>query len=78
MLEKEAQFLLTSFSSAMPYLVYPDELRQLVNRERGASDSVESFVANLKKKISETTDTTRRTDGQIFLNELRRALQSKI
>ena len=78
MLEREAQMLFTSLSSAMPYLVYPDELRELIKREMELSDSVESFVENFKKKISETSDPTRKTDGHIFLNELRRSVQTKI
>ncbi|GAH98171.1 unnamed protein product, partial [marine sediment metagenome] len=38
----------------------------------GESTNVEAFIEEIRRSISEKADTTRKTDGQIFLNELRR------
>lgn len=40
----------------------------------GESPSVEAFVDKFRQMIPGEADTTRRTDGQIFMNELRRRL----
>ena len=77
MMEKEANLILDSFSSAMPYLEHPEELKELIQREIKASDSVEKFIGNFEEKISAINDVTRRTDSNIFLNELRRAIHAK-
>lgn len=74
MQEAEAEFVRDTFSSVMPYLVYSQELRDLIEKVSGESPNIEAFIDRLKQVISEKTDTTRRTDGQIFLNELRRRL----
>jgi len=73
MQEAEAKIVRDSFSLVMPYLAYPQELRSLIERTLGESASIEVFIEVLKRSISEV-DTTRKTDGQIFLNELRRRL----
>lgn len=75
MLEKDAKLVMASFTSAMPYIVYPGELRELIEKELADCDCMETFVENVRKKFSEKYDITRKTDGQIFLNELRRQTQ---
>jgi len=74
MQEAEAKLVRDSFSSVMPYLVYPQELRSLIERTLGESVGIEVFIEGLRQAISAEADTTRKTDGQIFLNELRRRL----
>ncbi len=74
MQEAEAKLIRDSFSSVRPYLAYPQELRSLIEQNIDESASVEKFIEELKQNISEKLDTTRKTDKQIFLNELRRHL----
>ncbi|TEU14838.1 MAG: hypothetical protein E3I12_01215 [Hadesarchaea archaeon] len=74
MQEAEAKLVRDSFSSVMPYLAYPQELRSLIERMLGESAGIEVFIEGLRQAISAEADTTRKTDGQIFLNELRRRL----
>ncbi len=74
MQEAEAKLVRDSFSSVMPYLAYPQELRSLIERTLGESAGIEAFIEGLRRSVSEKADTTRKTDGQIFLNELRRRL----
>ena len=70
--EKDATIIMESLSSAMPHIAFPVELRELIERERVGCDCIETFVEKFRKKISEIHDVTRKTDGQIFLNELKR------
>ena len=72
MLEVDAKIVMASFSSVMPYIAYPGELKELIEREIVSCDCIETFVEKIKKKISEINDITKKTDEQIFLNELRR------
>lgn len=72
MQEAEAKLVRDSFSSVMPYLAYPQELRSLIERTLGESAGIKVFIEGLRQAISAEADTTRKTDGQIFLNELRR------
>lgn len=74
MQEAEAKLVRDSFSSVMPYLAYPQELRGLIERMLGESAGIEVFIEGLRQAILAEADTTRKTDGQIFLNELRRHL----
>ena len=72
MQEAEAKLVWNTFSSVMPYLVYPQELRGILERSLGESADIEAFVAGLRQIISKEVDATKKTDGQIFINELRR------
>lgn len=72
MQETETRLIWDTFSSVMPYLVYPQELRGLLEKRLGEEADVKAFVENLRQAISTETDPTRKTDGQIFVNELRR------
>lgn len=72
MQETETRLIWDTFSSVMPYLVYPQELRGLLEKRLGEEADVKTFVENLRQAISTETDPTRKTDGQIFINELRR------
>lgn len=72
MQEADAKLVWNTFSSVMPYLVYPQELRGILERSLGESVDIEAFVARLRQTISKEVDATKKTDGQIFINELRR------
>jgi len=76
MLEAEEKLIRDSFSSAMAYLFYPQDLRELIGRVLSESQSIETFLEKLKQAVSAEADSTHKTDGQIFLNELRRHLTS--
>lgn len=74
MQEVEVKLVRESFSSVRPYLAYPQELRGLIERMLGESAGIEVLIEGVRQAISAEADTTRKTDGQIFLNELRRRL----
>ena len=72
--DAESKLVRDSFSAVMAYLVYPQELRGSIENMLGARN-LEEFMGTLKQRVAAETDATRKTDGQIFLNELRRRLQ---
>lgn len=74
MLEEDAKIIRDSLSSVMPYLVYSQDLRNLIECTIKESDNAGVFVEGFKRAISGEMDTTKKTDGQIFLNELRRRI----
>lgn len=74
MQEAGKKLILDSLSSVMPYLVYPHELRATVEKVLNESSDVNAFLEKLKQNISAEEDQTHKTDGQIFINELRRKL----
>lgn len=74
MLDKDTKIIKGSLSSVIPHIAFPDELRELIEKERMDCDRIEKFVEKFRQIISETRDVTRRTDGQIFLNELKRSI----
>lgn len=76
MREAEAKLVRDSFSSVMAYIVYPQDLRELIERVLSESQSIETFLEKFKQAISAEVDSTYKTDRQIFLNELRRHLTS--
>jgi len=74
MQEAGKKLVLDSLSSVMPYLVYPHELRAAVEKVLSESLDVNAFVEKFKQNISAEEDQTHKTDGQIFVNELKRRL----
>ncbi len=76
MQEAEAKLVLDSLSSVMPYLVYPLELRAIVEKAMSESVDVKNFIEKFKQTISAEADPTHKTDGQILVNELRRKLSN--
>ena len=72
MQETETRLIRDTFSSVMPYLAYPQELRNLLEKLLGGRTDIKAFVEQLRQAISTEADPTRKTDGQIFINELRR------
>ena len=76
MQEAEAKLVLDSLSSVMPYLVYPQELRAIVEKAMSESADVKNFIEKFKQTISAEADPTHKTDGQILVNELRRKLSN--
>ena len=75
MQESEEKIVSESFSAVMPYLVYPNDLRKLVDRLSEESSNLQEFQARLEKIISAEEDSTHKTDKQIFLNELRKHIK---
>jgi hypothetical protein len=72
MQEAEARLIQDTFSSVMPYLVYPQDFRSLLEKLLGEKADIKTFSEQLRQAISTEADPTRKTDGQIFINELRR------
>ncbi|MFN4132847.1 MAG: hypothetical protein ACK4GQ_00525 [Candidatus Hadarchaeales archaeon] len=72
MLDEDAKFLREVLFSVLPNIVYPDELREIVEREVDHNESIKAFAEDFKKMIDSETDMTRKTDKRIFLNEMRR------
>jgi len=72
MQEAEVRLIRDTFSSITPYLVYPQKLRNLLEKLLGEKADIKAFVEQLRQAISTEADPTRKTDGQIFINELRR------
>jgi hypothetical protein len=70
--EADSRVARDTLESVLPNIVYPDELRNLVERELEKSGDMSAFLENIKKAISEQSDITRKTDWRIFFNELRR------
>lgn len=75
MREEDVKLARDTFSSIMPYIAYPQELKELIEREIKNNESVEGFLENVKRTISERPDVTKKTNGQIFLNEFRRRIR---
>lgn len=75
MQEAETKLVWGTFSSVMPYIVYPQELRSLLEKHIVGEADINVFVEHLKLAISTESDPTRKTDCQIFINELRRKSQ---
>jgi uncharacterized membrane protein YheB (UPF0754 family) len=72
MLEADSRLAKEILELVLPNIVYPDELRKMVEREADRSESAETFMKNVKKAISGQADITRKTDWRIFLNEFQR------
>ncbi|MDI6884457.1 MAG: hypothetical protein QMD00_04975 [Hadesarchaea archaeon] len=75
MREDDARLVRDSLSSVSPYIAYPQELKELIEGELKNSESVDVFIENVRRTISGRADVTRKTDAQIFLNELRRRIR---
>jgi hypothetical protein len=78
MQEAEVRLIRNTFSSVMPYLAYPQELRELLEKLLDEETEVGAFVEKLKHEISTESDLTRKTDGQIFVNEFRRRFSGEL
>ena len=74
MRDERAKVISESLSSVMPYIAHPGELRESIESGKKECNCIEEFIENFKKKNSEISDPTKKTDGQIFLNELKRNL----
>ena len=72
MQEAKKKLILDSLSSVMPYLVYPHELRATVEKVLNESPDLDAFLERFRQNISAEEDQTHKTDGQIFVNELKK------
>ncbi len=77
MIEVESKIARDTFEFVLPNIVYPGELKDLIERELGRSDSAQAFADNIKKAVTEESDNTKKTDWRIFLGEFRRRTSSK-
>jgi predicted transcriptional regulator with HTH domain len=73
MKEELKKIMIESLYSVMPYIAYLGELKEFIKKEADECENIEAFIEKLKK-LNEKSDIIRRTDGQIFLSELRRNL----
>lgn len=73
MKEEHKKIMIESLYSVMPYIAYLGELKEFIEKEADECENIEAFIEKLKK-LNEKSDIIRRTDGQIFLSELRRNL----
>jgi hypothetical protein len=76
MQESEVGLVWDAFSSIIPYLAHPQELRDLLEKLLGEGIDIKAFSEQLGRAISNEDDSTYKTDVQIFINELRRRFQS--
>lgn len=73
---QEIELIWDTFSSIMPYLAHPQELRELLEELLGEKIDINKFSEQLRLTISNEEDPTRKTDVRIFINELHRKFQS--
>ncbi|MEM4724308.1 MAG: hypothetical protein QXP01_04795 [Candidatus Hadarchaeum sp.] len=73
MKEEYKKIMIESLTSVRPYIAFLGELREFIEKEASECENIESFIEKMKKQ-NEKSDIIRRTDGQIFLSELRRNL----
>ena len=74
MRESEKELIWESISSVMAYIVYPRDLRSLVERKLNESQNIQEFIEKFKQAVSTERNPTHKTDGKIFLNDLRKRL----
>ncbi|MEW6222500.1 MAG: hypothetical protein AB1476_04200 [Candidatus Hadarchaeota archaeon] len=70
--EEERRIAKEVLSSVLPYIAYPQELRERLEKGLQASENRDAFVENLKRTIADENDVTKKTDLRIFLAEFRR------
>ena len=75
MREEELKLARDSFSSVRVYLAYPQELQAFLEQTSAESSGPDEFFEKVKRAISTETDVTRKTDKQIYLNELKRVIR---
>lgn len=74
--ETEKKLLWDSFSSVMGSLVYPQELRKLIEEASSLSADMNEFLDKFKQTVSKEEDPTHKIDKQIFLSDLRKRINS--
>ncbi len=74
MRDDDRELIQETFLSVREYLVYPQDLQEQVEKVSQNSEDMDSFIDGLKQATSAQEDPSRKTDGQIFLNDLRRRL----
>ena len=74
MRDDDQELIQETFLSVREYLVYPQDLQEQVEKVSQNSEDMDSFIDGLKRATSAQEDPSRKTDGQIFLNDLRRRL----
>ena len=72
MREEEITLTKEVYRHVLPNIVYPSELEKFVEKNSSRSENIHSFINRVREEISKAADTTRKTDYQIYLNELQR------
>jgi hypothetical protein len=74
MRDEERKLIQETFLSVRTYLVYPQDIREQVEEVSQKSEDIDTFIDEFKRVTSAQEDQSRKTDGQIFLNDLRRRM----
>ncbi|MEW6592670.1 MAG: hypothetical protein AB1305_03170 [Candidatus Hadarchaeota archaeon] len=70
--EEETRIAREVLSSVLPYIAYPQELREMLEKGLRAGGDRDAFMESLKRSIDEENDVAKKTDLRIFLAEFRR------
>lgn len=65
------KFLDEVLLSVRPYLAFPEDLKEDIEKLSGESEDLSEFEEGLEKLISEKEDPSRKSDCRIFLNKLK-------
>lgn len=71
MREGEKKLVQKSFSSVRAYLANPEDLKKKIEALSKEVSSLEDFVEEFDRSTSASEDPTKKTDGRIFLNDIR-------
>jgi hypothetical protein len=74
MRDEERKLIQETFLSVRTYLVYPQDIREQVEEVSQKTEDIDTFIDEFKRVTSAQEDQSRKTDGQIFLNDLRRRM----
>jgi len=74
MRDEERKLIQETFLSVRAYLVYPQDIREQAEEVSQKSEDIGAFIDEFKRVTSAQEDPSRKTDGQIFLNDLRRRM----
>lgn len=69
---EEEKLIQESFLSVRPYLAYPKDLEEEIEKLSQKVRNLKDFVEKFEHTIQGTEDSGQRTDRRIFLNDLRK------
>lgn len=68
----EEKLIQESLLSVRPYLAYPKNLEEKIEKLSQKARNLRDFVEKFEPTIQDTEDPSQRTDCRIFLNDLRK------
>jgi len=77
MREEEITLIKEVYFHVLPNVVYTNEFEKFFEQNVD-SENLQIFVTRLRETISKIADITRRTDYQIFLNEIQRRINPRV